>query len=567
MTRIFLSYRRDDTAAISGRVYDRLVARFGRRNVFKDIDSIPLGVDFQRHTETVIRSCDGVIALIGRDWVTIRDAQGHRRLDDPQDFVRLEIETALAAEIPVIPLLVDGAKMPVAADLPPSLAALTLRNGLELEVGRRFDDDMRRLLIAIESWGQSSRPRLWGSRRAAPPQGSTADQPARVESRARPQTTAPMAPERAHPPVAAKQSPARPGSEITRTGAPRVRRLWIALPAAFLLVALSLTLIASPASPLRTLALGGKPTATRTATTSLAVATHATLYGIFMTSGGREGWAVGTSDKLFHYTINAGWKPIATPLGKSLTLRGISMRPDGSEGWAVGDRGTLLHYRGNQWQDMTATDALTANLNAVQMLAPDDVWIVGDNGFITHYAGNTWRQAPKLTEDNLGAIAMVSPTAGWACGSTGFALTGNQFSVLRYTDGQWAVEHYSDYSMPITASCYALAMTSAAGGWISTIQGTQRFLNGWPIANADKAVLRAMSFWSPSEGAAVNGAQIYQFHDNAWKQVASVTAGALSSITMISDHEAWAVGENGLITQITYGLYGPFSAYIVPFAV
>jgi hypothetical protein len=168
MVKIFLCYRRDDTAAISGRVYDRLAAHFGRRNVFKDIDSIPLGVDFKQHIESIIQDCDGLIALIGRDWLTLRDALGRRRLDDPEDFVRLEIETALAAGIPVIPLLVDGARMPAMTDLPPGLAPLTLRNGLELEVGRHFDDDIRRLIAAVESWGSVARPRLWGVRRNAP---------------------------------------------------------------------------------------------------------------------------------------------------------------------------------------------------------------------------------------------------------------------------------------------------------------------------------------------------------------------------------------------------------------
>jgi hypothetical protein len=105
---IFMSYRRDDSADVAGRIYDRLADKFGRDNVFKDVDSIPLGVNFKTHIEAVVQQCVVELVVIGQDWLDIMDAEGNRRLDDPRDFVRLEIESALARNIPIIPLLVMG---------------------------------------------------------------------------------------------------------------------------------------------------------------------------------------------------------------------------------------------------------------------------------------------------------------------------------------------------------------------------------------------------------------------------------------------------------------------------
>ena len=81
MTKIFLSYRRDDSADISGRIYDRLIAKFGRENVFKDLDSIPMGVNFKKHLESVVQQCTFELVVIGKQWVDITDAVRHNRYD------------------------------------------------------------------------------------------------------------------------------------------------------------------------------------------------------------------------------------------------------------------------------------------------------------------------------------------------------------------------------------------------------------------------------------------------------------------------------------------------------
>jgi WD40 repeat protein len=148
--RIFISYRREETAYPAGWLYDRLVEHFGQGKVFKDVDSIALGDDFAEVINAAVAHCDVLLALIGDGWLTITGEDGRRRLEDPGDFVRLEIEAALARGIRVIPVLVDGARMPQAADLPPSLANLVRRQALELSPSR-FDFDTGRLLRVLDS--------------------------------------------------------------------------------------------------------------------------------------------------------------------------------------------------------------------------------------------------------------------------------------------------------------------------------------------------------------------------------------------------------------------------------
>jgi hypothetical protein len=147
--RIFISYRREETAYPAGWLYDRLADRFGSDQVFKDVDSIELGDDFVEVITRAVGACDVLLALIGDQWLTITDAHGQRRLDNPDDFVRLEIEAALTRNVRVIPILVDGASMPHAAELPESLARLVRRQALELSPSR-FAFDTGRLLKVLD---------------------------------------------------------------------------------------------------------------------------------------------------------------------------------------------------------------------------------------------------------------------------------------------------------------------------------------------------------------------------------------------------------------------------------
>ncbi|MGE5232815.1 MAG: toll/interleukin-1 receptor domain-containing protein, partial [Acidobacteriota bacterium] len=147
--RVFISYRREDSAAYAGRLYDAMVARFGERNVFMDLDLAP-GVDFVERITEVVSACQVLIEVIGPTWATVKDDEGQIRIADSEDFVRLELEIALRRpEVTVIPVLVGGAQMPDRRDLPPELGALARRNALELS-DRRWRYDAGQLISALE---------------------------------------------------------------------------------------------------------------------------------------------------------------------------------------------------------------------------------------------------------------------------------------------------------------------------------------------------------------------------------------------------------------------------------
>ncbi|MCP4141375.1 MAG: SUMF1/EgtB/PvdO family nonheme iron enzyme [Chloroflexi bacterium] len=148
--RIFISYRRADSAGYAGRIYDRLVAHFGEDAIFMDVDAIEGGLDFVKVLEDAVQSCDVLIALIGKQWLNIKDKEGKRRLDNPEDFVRIEIATALDRDIRVIPVLVDGIDMPHSTELPENLKALARRNALQIN-HHSFNPDVHRLIQHSES--------------------------------------------------------------------------------------------------------------------------------------------------------------------------------------------------------------------------------------------------------------------------------------------------------------------------------------------------------------------------------------------------------------------------------
>jgi hypothetical protein len=147
--RIFLSYRRADSADVTGRIYDRLAAHFGEPAIFKDVDSIPPGIDFKEHLEKAVGRCKIFLVVIGDRWLETAGSTQSNRLHDPRDFVRIEVEAALNRNIPIIPLLVRGASMPEEEKLPPSLRKLVYRNGISIRPDPDFHRDMDRLIAAI----------------------------------------------------------------------------------------------------------------------------------------------------------------------------------------------------------------------------------------------------------------------------------------------------------------------------------------------------------------------------------------------------------------------------------
>ena len=142
---IILSYRREDIAGVTGRIFDRLAQEFGTDRVFMDIDSMPAGVDFHEHLQAILADCGALLVVVGKSWRSQRKGQP-ARIMDPDDWVRIEVETALERSIPVVPLLIDGASLPTRDQLPESLWPLLRRNALPVDSGRDFHAQLSRLV-------------------------------------------------------------------------------------------------------------------------------------------------------------------------------------------------------------------------------------------------------------------------------------------------------------------------------------------------------------------------------------------------------------------------------------
>jgi len=153
MRAIFISYRRNDAEGQAGRLFDDLTRQFGEDAVFMDVATIEAGRDFRRAIDEHVASCGVLLAMIGKNWLNAADEAGARRLDDPMDFVRLETASALKRDIPVVPVLVQGARMPRGDELPENLKELAFRNGVEL-THARWDSDVQLLVKALQPFVQ-----------------------------------------------------------------------------------------------------------------------------------------------------------------------------------------------------------------------------------------------------------------------------------------------------------------------------------------------------------------------------------------------------------------------------
>lgn len=143
--KIFISYRRSDGADISGRIYDRLCDRFGTGRVVKDVYAIPPGVDFPEFIEETIPGCSALLAVISPDWLR-GSAEAPRSLKSKNDYVRLELACAFSHGVPVVPVLVGGARLPGVRSLPKVLRPLLRRQAVQVGRDPHFDRDIRRLL-------------------------------------------------------------------------------------------------------------------------------------------------------------------------------------------------------------------------------------------------------------------------------------------------------------------------------------------------------------------------------------------------------------------------------------
>ena len=148
MPRITVSYRRADSDAITGRIFDRLALHYGKESVFRDIDNIPPGIDFRKFINDVLQETDVLLVVIGQRWVGSRGGQA--RISDESDPVRIEIETAIGRSIPIIPLLIANTRMPNTSQLPKTLKAFAFLNALRIDPGQDFDHHTERLIRAMD---------------------------------------------------------------------------------------------------------------------------------------------------------------------------------------------------------------------------------------------------------------------------------------------------------------------------------------------------------------------------------------------------------------------------------
>lgn len=173
MGTVFISYRREETAGEARALFNDLVARVGKDLVFMDVNNIALGRDFREVLRENLASCDLMLVLIGKGWVDAKDQSGRRRLDDPGDFIRLEIGAALKRNIPVTPVLLQGAHMPASERLPEDIKELSFRNGFELS-HNRWESDVQEM---IKRLALGKRPEVAAPSRFGPPfterEGST----------------------------------------------------------------------------------------------------------------------------------------------------------------------------------------------------------------------------------------------------------------------------------------------------------------------------------------------------------------------------------------------------------
>jgi hypothetical protein len=149
---VFFSYRRSAVPDRTGRIHDDLVEAFGAGVVFKDVDNIPLGYDYRVHLAGALATCRVVLVIVGPDWETVTEPGGtSRRLDNPNDYVRMELATALKRQIPIIPVLIDREALPLADALPEDVRDVVFRQAVRIRVDPDFASDFDRLLKGVKA--------------------------------------------------------------------------------------------------------------------------------------------------------------------------------------------------------------------------------------------------------------------------------------------------------------------------------------------------------------------------------------------------------------------------------
>src|ERR1051326_8101122 len=151
MSLVFISYRRSDGGGYAGRIFDRLCEHLGKERIFRDVDSIEGGTRFRDAIAKQLSTCKVVLALIGPEWLDARDESGKRRLDAPEDWVRIELSNALGHNLCVIPVTVGGAHLPAAGDLPDDVKGLVQLQSMDLRDGDTWNGDLQLLVHRVRS--------------------------------------------------------------------------------------------------------------------------------------------------------------------------------------------------------------------------------------------------------------------------------------------------------------------------------------------------------------------------------------------------------------------------------
>jgi hypothetical protein len=435
--RIFLSYRREDTAGYAGRLYDALVARFPADQVFIDIDTIEPGVDFVEVVENAVGACDVFITLIGQRWAEVMSERAQRGDGDESDFVRLETEAALKRKIRVIPVLVQGAKMPRASELPESLAPLTRRNALELS-DHRWRYDVEQLIQLLE--------------RLPPPGPGVTPTTAVAASPGAPAVgVLPTYGGGDRPPAGQNSDPPEGGDHMASgpPSSPRPRRLkwkwWAVGPAAAVVavVVVVLLVLFLPSSGPRH-GGPGSPTSRPGATRS----------------------SLPSSTKVPSLS-RANWTKTLLAFGPA-DLTAVSCAS--TSFCVVGDEdGTVFSFNGNQWSGPHLVDRSPANrpplvhtsLNALS--CPSRSFCAGADelGDVVTYNGRTWSAPTKVARPHaLYAISCVSSSFCVAVSGTGdaFSFNGRTWSAAT----PLGTSSINAVSCPTSSFCMAVAGNGVA---------------------------------------------------------------------------------------------------------
>jgi TIR domain len=444
---VFISYRRTDSMSATGRIYDALADRYGKAHVFKDVESLHGGDDFVRTIAETIACAAVVLVVIGQRWLDTRAEVAQRRLDNPADSVRREVEEALGTDgLAVVPVLVEGAHMPAASDLPEGMRRLPALNAVVVNDDPDFAAGMHRLIHEIDPllpagmWPQVRRWR-WAL-------GTLSGVTLLIVLAALLRPLAFSAP-----------SPPPPYQGVS-TSRDRLTDV-----------------IASPSG--NAWAVGTRNDVNGNVSDSFIlhhsqgswVTVHTLSQPVALNSiamiSSTVGWAVGEQGTILHDS-NGKWTNTVPVTDKA--LNSVAMEPTG-EAWAVGADGTILHEVSDTWSLVASPTPDT--LSGVALGSSGQVWAVGTGGTILHETGGTWTLAASPTTVDLVAVTVGPTDETWAVGADGI--------ILREVAGVWTI-----VASPATADLLAVGVDTTGEVWAVGPGGTVLHYTGpgsWALIN------------------------------------------------------------------------------------